>query len=201
MALDFAKIFEAGMDYSTYRQLIETLLAAGKTTGSDHSESMLHYTKMNIQRMNRLAQTVVLNDELLTTIAKVKGNFHFLVISEGWCGDAAQILPVFEKIISAAPEKFDLKIVLRDQNPELINQYLTNGGKAIPVLLILDENYHPVLPKWGPRPQILQQLLAGWKKESQDALLIATQLHGWYAKDKTKETQFELMRLLDQLAN
>lgn len=92
-----------------------------------------------------------------------------------------------------------MKIVLRDENLELIDNYLTNGGRAIPVLLILDENNNPILPKWGPRPQVLQKLLKQWKEESDDMGLIAEQLHGWYAKDKTQSTQAELTELLRQL--
>lgn len=197
--LNYSNIFDNGMNYSSYRELINSLFAEGKTTGDDHSEGMLHYTKMNNQRMNRVEKTTVLNDDLLEAISNVKENYNFLVISEGWCGDAAQILPVIEKIVGASNGKFDLKIVLRDKNLELMDTYLTNGGRAIPVLLVLDANKNSVLPKWGPRPQNLQALLKQWKQEIEDAGLIAEQLHGWYAKDKTQATQVELTELLRQL--
>lgn len=197
---NYSNIFDnEGLEYADYRKLIDNLLAVGETTGPDHSDAMLHYTKMNVQRMNRVDKTTVLNEEILKSIDKVKGKYHFLVISEGWCGDAAQIVPVINKIVTAAPEKFDLKLVLRDQHLALIDAHLTNNGRAIPVLLILDENKELVQPKWGPRPAILQTLLAEWKKESSDMMLIAEQLHGWYAKDKTQTTQKELVTVLKQL--
>jgi len=98
---NYSNIFDNdGVDYSTYRKLINDLLAEGKTTGPDHSEAMLHYTKMNVQRMNRVEKTTALMDELVKAIENVKGSYHFLVISEGWCGDAAQIVPVINKIVS-----------------------------------------------------------------------------------------------------
>ncbi len=198
--LNYGNIFDNdGLDYTSYRELVNKLLAEGKTTGPDHSEAMLHYTKMNVQRMNRVDKTTVLNAEMLKVIEQVKGKYHFLVISEGWCGDAAQIVPIINQIVLAAGGKFDLKLVLRDQHLPLIDAHLTNGGRAIPVLLILDENKELVLPKWGPRPAILQDLLVQWKKESSDMMLIAEQLHGWYAKDKTQATQQELTQLLAQL--
>ncbi len=197
---NYSNIFDNdGVDYSTYRKLINDLLAEGKTTGPDHSEAMLHYTKMNVQRMNRVEKTTVLMDELVKAIENVKGSYHFLVISEGWCGDAAQIVPVINKIVLAAADKFDLKFVLRDQHLSLIDHYLTNGGRAIPVLLVLDEDKNVILPKWGPRPAVLQGLLAAWKKENTDPILIAEKLHGWYAKDKTQTTQLELIELLKKL--
>ncbi|MBY0542531.1 MAG: thioredoxin family protein [Sphingobacteriaceae bacterium] len=197
---NYSDIFEnKGIPYANYREKITQLLSQGQTTGTDHSEAMLHYTKMNLQRMNRVEKTTVLNDQLLQVIDHLKGKYKFLVISEGWCGDAAQIVPVIDKIVSAMPDKFDLKLVWRDQNLELIDAHLTNGGRAIPVLLILDEKGDLVLPKWGPRPQILQDLLLNWKKETTDMQVIAEQLHRWYAKDKTQAIQKELTEVLSQL--
>lgn len=197
---NYRNIFDnQSLVYSGYRNLISDLLAEGKTTGSDHSEALLHYTKMNLQRMNRVEKTTVLSEALSLAIANVKGNYHFLVISEGWCGDAAQIVPVIEKIVSAAPDKFDLKLVLRDQHLPLIDANLTNGGRAIPVLLILDEDFNLVMPKWGPRPLVLQELMNVWKTESSDMMEIATKLHSWYAKDKTKAIQHELLALVKKL--
>ena len=198
--LNYSTIFDnEGLTYVNYRKLVDELLVAGKTTGHDHTEEMLHYTKMNVQRMKRVEKTTVLNDILLTIIEKIKHPYHFLVITEGWCGDAAQIVPVINKIISVAPDKFTLRLVLRDQNIPLIEAHLTNGGRAIPVLLILNENKELILPKWGPRPMLLQSLLAEWKKEYFDQMQIATLLHGWYAKDKTLTTQEELLGLLQKL--
>lgn len=197
--LNYSNIFDSGMNYSSYRELVHSLLLAGKTTGDDSSEAMLHYTKMNEQRMNRVEKTTVLTADVLSAIASIKKNYKFLVITEGWCGDAAQIVPVINQIVSAAPEKFSLKLVLRDQNLPLIDSHLTNGSRAIPVLLILNENNELVLPKWGPRPAALQALLAEWKSESSDMMVLAERLHGWYAKDKTLATQAELVEVLKKL--
>lgn len=199
---NYSNIFDnEGLTYTEYRGLVDKLLAVGKTTGSDDSEEMLHYTKMNVQRMNRVEKTTVLNDGLLTAIENVKGHYHFLVISEGWCGDAAQIVPVVDKIVSAAPDKFSLRLVLRDEHISLIDTYLTNGGRAIPVLLILDDDNELILPKWGPRPAALQSLRNQWKNEGLDSIKIGELLHGWYAKDKTREIQKELTLLLEKLIN
>ncbi|WP_235964583.1 thioredoxin family protein [Pedobacter gandavensis] len=197
--MNYSNIFDnEGISYADYRELVNELLSQKKTTGEDHSDAMLHYTKMNVQRMNRVDKTVTLNPDLLESLKNLKKQYRFLVISEGWCGDAAQIVPVFNKVATAFPEKISLKFVLRDQNLPLIDAHLTNGGRAIPVLLVLDEAGQ-VLYKWGPRPKVLQSLLAEWKKESTDMMLIAEQLHGWYAKDKTQSTQEELSALIQQL--
>lgn len=197
--LNYPQFFDDGIDFSSYRELIVNFLSKGKTTGTDHSEAMLHYTKMNIQRMNRVEKTTILHPDLLVAIEKIKGTYNFLVITEGWCGDAAQIVPVIHKIVSAVPDKFTLKLVLRDQNLPLIDAHLTNGGRAIPVLLVLDENKNLILPKWGPRPAVLQELMANWKKETSNMAIVSEKLHAWYAKDKTQAIQQELIQLLKKL--
>lgn len=200
--VNYHEIFEEqGLDYITYRALVDKLLAEGHTTGPDNSEDMLHYSKMNVQRMSRVDKTAILNEALTSTINNLKGKYKLLVITEGWCGDAAQIIPVFNKIALAEPSKFELKFVLRDKNLPLIDSHLTNGGRAIPVLIVLNETAEKVLATWAPRPQVLQTLLKEWKKETTEMLLIAEKLHGWYAKDKTQTTQAEISNLLKGLEN
>ena len=197
---NYSNIFDnEALDYASYREKVNQLLAQNKTTGTDHSEAMLHYTKMNVQRMNRVEKTTQLNEQILTVIANLKGKYKFLVITEGWCGDAAQIVPVIERIVLTAPNQFELRLVLRDENLPLIDAHLTNGGRAIPVLLVLGENGELLLPKWGPRPQILQNLMLDWKQESSDMEVLAEKLHSWYAKDKTQAIQQELTGVLKQL--
>jgi len=197
--INYNDIFNTeGLSYLAYRSLIDELLVAKKTTGTDHSDAMLHYTKMNVQRMSRVDKTVQLDPDLYSALNKVQGHYRFLVISEGWCGDAAQIVPVFDKIASTFPTKFDLRFVLRDTNLPLIDAHLTNGGRAIPVLLVLN-NSGNVVAKWGPRPQILKGLLDGWKSQESDMMALAEKLHGWYAKDKTRTTQEELAVLFTNL--
>ncbi|MEJ5994179.1 thioredoxin family protein [Pedobacter sp. Du54] len=197
---NYSNIFDnEALTYAKYRELVDDLLAVGKTTGPDHSEELLHYTKMNVQRMKRVEKTTILNDELLTAIDNVKQHYRFLVMSEGWCGDAAQIVPVIDKMVSAAPDKFSLRLLLRDQHLSIMDEYLTNGGRAIPVVLVLNDEGEVVLPKWGPRPAVLQSLRTAWQKEGLDSVKIGELLHGWYAKDKTQETQKEFAALLRKL--
>ncbi|MFC4212255.1 thioredoxin family protein [Pedobacter lithocola] len=196
--INYNEIFnEQGMDYLTYRALIDKLLLEGKATGDVTYD--LHYTKMNVQRMSRVDKTISLTNELTSTVEHLKENYKFLVITEGWCGDAAQIVPVINKIATASLGKIDLKFVLRDKNLPLIDAHLTNGGRAIPVLLVLNETGDKVLATWAPRPQVLQELLKEWRKETTEMTILSEKLHGWYAKDKTQSTQQELNQLLKGL--
>lgn len=197
--INYAQTYlEEGMGYEEYRELVDERLEAGETTSGDASQEMLHYTKMNVQRMNRLDKTVHLQEDLLQVLTGIKQKYHLLVISEGWCGDAAQIVPVFHKLEEAVPSKLDLRLVLRDQHLELIDAHLTNGGRSIPVLLVLNEAFELVV-KWGPRPAVLKPILEEWKKLSDNIMVVSEHLHAWYAKDKTQAIQQELLALFKSL--
>ncbi|WNJ16551.1 thioredoxin family protein [Pontibacter sp. G13] len=185
------------MDYSAYRQLIDELLEAGKTTGPKQSEELTGYTKLNVQRMNRLDKTVKILPEITMALEALNQPLTWLIITEGWCGDAAQIVPVLQKLTDATPN-IDLKLVLRDENPDLMDLYLTNGSKSIPKLIVLDEDYREIAV-WGPRPQSIQEVITDAKSRGIDMKEVIEKAHLAYARDKTRSTQLEMLQLLDQL--
>ncbi|MFN7099584.1 MAG: thioredoxin family protein, partial [Flavobacterium sp.] len=117
--------------YDGYKQLVTNLLLDGKSTGHIQSEDLTHYSQLNETRMKRLDKTIVITEAVAAQLKSIKQNYLFLVISEGWCGDAAQILPIINKMVNLAPT-IDLKIVLRDDNESLMNLFLTNNAKSIP---------------------------------------------------------------------
>ena len=132
-----ATILEQSYTYNDYRQLIDDLFDQHKTTGGDHSEAMLNYTKQNLARMNRLDKKSRLTDETLAQLAKINTPVIWLVITEGWCGDAAQIVPVLEHM-AKANSHIQLRFILRDKNLPIIDAFLTNGARSIPKILVLD---------------------------------------------------------------
>lgn len=176
--------------YDAYRTMLDTLMANGKTTGEDQSEAMIEYTKMNIVRMNRWDRTTKLNADLINLLAQAPKQ-RWLVLNEGWCGDAAQNLPVLNKM-AQLNENIDLQIILRDENLDIMDEYLTNGGRSIPKLISMNEN-NEILFTWGPRPQKMQDLVLAVKKEGGD---YAQEVHKLYAKDRTASLQSEFMDLL-----
>jgi len=176
--------------------MLDTLMANGKTTGEDHSEAMIEFTKMNIVRMNRWDRTAKLKDELIELLAQAPKQ-KWLVLSEGWCGDAAQNLPVLNKLAqatvsSSGAENIDLQIILRDENLDIMDEYLTNGGRSIPKLISISED-NEVNFTWGPRPNKMQNLVMSVKKEGGD---YATEVHKLYAKDRAASLQEEFISLL-----
>lgn len=183
------------ISYTAYRKLIKKLLADGKSTGMEQTEDRLTFSVLNDKRMDRLDKTLDISASTQNALGNLNKEFTLLVIAEGWCGDAAQILPIINKVAEAS-DKIDFKIVLRDENEDLMNQYLTNGSKSIPKVLILDQEYN-VLNSWGPRPTVASKMVMDYK--AQNGSLdeeFKKNLQIWYNKDKGNNTQNELLSLL-----
>ncbi|WP_117879712.1 thioredoxin family protein [Aureibaculum luteum] len=187
---------EKAISYSTYRELVTRLLKEGKATGVNQSEDLLHYSKLNNSRMKRLDKTISISESTVEALNDVNEKFVWLVLSEGWCGDAAQVLPVINKVAEAS-ENIELKIVLRDENEALMNQFLTNGGQAIPKLIMLNADTLEVLGTFGPRPAVATKMVAD-QKEKFGVLDTAfkEQLQNWYNTDKGKAIESDLLQLL-----
>lgn len=189
------KSINKAVSYSTYRTLIKGLLVEGKSTGSTQSEDLLNYSKLNDKRMDRLDKTIKLSEPTKEALDQLKSNYTFLVIAEGWCGDAAQVLPVLHKIADYS-NKITMKVVCRDENEELMNEFLTNGSKSIPKIIIVDEE-NTLINSWGPRPSIATQMVIDYKNNfgSLDAEF-KKDLQIWYNKDKGNNTQDDIVELL-----
>ncbi|MBA0882662.1 thioredoxin family protein [Flavobacterium undicola] len=183
--------------YSEYRKLVTDLLKEGKSTGDEQSEELTNYSSLNETRMNRLEKTMKISDENTNKLKSLNNEFIWLVISEGWCGDAAQLLPIFEKMNQAAEGKIDIRIVLRDDNLDLMNHFLTNKGRAIPKLIVINKKTSVALAHWGPRPKGAADLISNYRKEYKvfDET-IKTELQLWYLHDKGITTQQEIMDMM-----
>lgn len=182
--------------YKQYRSIIQDLLAQGKSTGDEQSDDLLHYSQLNETRMNRLDKTIQVSVENTKILTDNQTDYIWLVLSEGWCGDAAQILPILDKMASLS-SKIDLTIVFRDENPELMNLFLTNGGKSIPKMIILKKDTLEVVADWGPRPAAAVKLVLDYKaKHGVIDETIKTDLQMWYLHDKGISTQNEVLALL-----
>jgi len=182
------------LSYTAYRQLINDLLTEGKSTGTTEYPDYLQFSELNKSRMNRLDKTLKVLENNKQKLLKLTMSYTWLVISEGWCGDAAQILPVLNKLAEVS-DNIDLRIVIRDENLELMDQFLTNGNRAIPILLILDAEMN-VVNQWGPRPLTATQMVLDYKTKY--GLLDADfkiQLQTWYNENKGIEIQNEVMNL------
>ena len=186
---------QKAISYTSYRKLISDLIASGKSSGPIQSEDLLNYSKLNDRRMTRLDKTIQLSQETLLGLKKIDKPITWLVLTEGWCGDAAQTLPVINKIADES-DLITLKIIFRDEHEELMSHFLTNGGKSIPKLLVLNSE-NEVLNTWGPRPDKAAKMVQDYKnKHGQLDATFKQELQVWYNKDKGVNIQENMLGLL-----
>ncbi|MEQ1764744.1 MAG: thioredoxin family protein [Pyrinomonadaceae bacterium] len=189
------KYLEASMSFGEYRGLVERLVEEGKTTGPKQSESLANFTRLNLQRMNRLSKTIELGEEVKVAVGSNQRPQVWLVITEGWCGDAAQNIPIIEKI-AAESDIIETRYILRDENPELIDRFLTFGARSIPKVIASDADSHEILWTWGARPKAAQDLFLELREEGSEKSGIMERLQRWYNEDKGRSIQAEFMSLL-----
>ncbi|MEG0851150.1 MAG: thioredoxin family protein [Flavobacterium sp.] len=195
-----AKALFNSHSYAEYRKIVTDLLIEGKSTGDEQSESLTNYSKLNEARMNRLDKTIKISEEIISKLQNLNNHYFWLVISEGWCGDAAQILPILNKMAHDSNKKIDLRIVFRDENTELMDHYLTNGGRAIPKVIIVCKEAGIVRADWGPRPKGASELMENYKKEfGVIDEKIKTDLQLWYLADKGISVQEELVQIMENI--
>lgn len=185
---------DKAISYEIYRKIIDEALSQGKTTGPNQSEELTDYTKMNVQRMNRWDKTAHISTELHKALTSVSEKWIWLILSEGWCGDAAQNLPVIVKMAALNPN-IEVKLLFRDENLDLMDNYLTEGARSIPKLICLKKETLEELGTWGPRPAIAQAMVMEYKKTMEHKEL-AEKIHKWYAENKSVELQTEFLDLV-----
>ncbi|AOW17957.1 thioredoxin family protein [Polaribacter vadi] len=190
-----SKSLENTYTYQEYRDLVKDLLAEGKSTGPEQSDYILNYSKLNNSRMKRLDKTTKISDETAQEIQKLASPQTWLVLTEGWCGDAAQNLPVIHKM-AELNKNINLKLVLRDENLALMDLFLTNGGRSIPKLIALDTDNN-VIDTWGPRPKVATKMVADYKEKNGSLdPQFKEYLQVWYNKDKGLSTQEDFVSLI-----
>jgi Thioredoxin len=187
---------EKALTHAEYMKLIDGLLAEGKTTGENQSEDYVHFGKLNRQRIKRLEKTIHLNESLVKIAQNVERKMIWLSITEGWCGDAAQNLPAIQKIADESTN-IEMKYLLRDENLDLMDKYLTDGGRAIPIVICLDAETYEELGKWGSRPKAAQDYFLEMKSKGLEKAEMMENLQRWYNADKEQSLQLEFESLLN----
>lgn len=195
------EVFQQGLSYAQYRSLNEQLVAEGRTTGPNQSEAYLEYTRQNLQRMKRNEKVARAGaQEAANRLQSLTVSYHWLVFTEAWCGDAANLIPVLAQMADAS-ESLEMKLIMRDEHPELFEQFLTNGSRSIPKLVVIDPMSGEALGSWGPRPAEAQELVLRLKFEEKAPFQeLYRELTLWYARDKGRSTREEVVKLMEIIA-
>lgn len=184
--------------YAQYQSVSLTRFAAGKTTGEApevNTEFYLQYTKMNLSRTTRVERKTELTDDIKAALSAITEPQQWVVLVESWCGDVPHSLPILNKMSEYQP-LIKLYILLRDNNLDVMDAYLTNGGRSIPKLIALNNTLDTELFTWGPRPKVLQNQIDELKSAGLAYPEIAEKSQQWYNKDQGQEIQQELLSCL-----
>ncbi|MEM9325510.1 MAG: thioredoxin family protein [Bacteroidota bacterium] len=187
---------EKSLSYTEYNNLVERLVEEHKTSGPKQHEDLVYFTKLNAHRVKRLNKTIELTPDIEQLAKAVDSPQTWLVLSESWCGDAAQTLPLIHKV-AEANALITLRIVFRDEHLPLMDEFLTNGGRSIPKLLILNSELE-VQGTWGPRPEQAQALYNSWKNDPNKPPYreFQVEMQKWYLADKGVSTFQEISAVL-----
>ena len=184
------------MTYQDYRILVDNLSVEGKSTGPEQTEALTNYTVLNQRRMKRLDKTLKISKEVVEKINDFDKKVTWLVLTESWCGDAAQTMPMMNKV-AEHNDNISFKVILRDENLDVMNLFLTNNTISIPKLVMVEDATGEVLGDWGSRPKIASQMVIDYKNEHGELTPEFKQdLQVWYNKDKGQSTLKDLLKLL-----
>lgn len=183
--------------YDEYKKLVLACAEMNTTTGNEKSTERIAATKINAQRMKRIDKQIQIREKIVSLVKNNCVDLGWILLAESWCGDGAQNIPIIAKI-AALSDKIELKIILRDENPEVMDAYLSNGSRSIPKLICVNSNEKQEVGTWGPRPVKIQQMVREYKalnpNVSHDTFV--ENLHLWYAKDKGEALQDDFEQLL-----
>jgi hypothetical protein len=191
------EVIEKGLPYSEFVQFTQQLVEEKRTTGANQSEAYLEYTRMCLQRMNRWNKTSKVSAIMTQLMESIQEPQIWLVITEAWCGDGAQSIPYLAKLAELNP-KIKLRIIMRDEYPEIMDAYLTNGARSIPKLVAFTEDLKVELFTWGPKPLYLMNRHKEYKHDSKGLSYsgFLEEIHLWYAKNKNQDLEAELFPLI-----
>jgi hypothetical protein len=177
---DFKVMINKGMTYIEYFRSIEDLVSSQTTSGHDITTERVEFTKLNLHRMKRLNDAKFENTSIL-----LKTPIAAAIITEAWCGDSAQNIPWLEHFFNNCNPKITSKYFYRDEHPELMNQFLTNGSRSIPKCIFYNKQSGEVLGTWGPRPEEIKNWLAQLRSDNPDMPKHdwEIELHKYYTKN------------------
>ncbi|MBA9078844.1 MULTISPECIES: thioredoxin family protein [Rufibacter] len=188
------EVVAQSLSFAGYMDLVRHAVAQEKTTGLEQSAFLAQLTQNCLAIMERTYQTP-LQPDLVELVQSITTPQIWLVLTEGWCGDAAIHVPVLAAIAEQA-EHISLRTILRTEQPAVMEAYLTNGGKSIPKLIALHADTLQPLGTWGPRPQVLQEYVLELKQKELPLPEFIQKSLQYSEEDNGKSLQAELLHLL-----
>ena len=182
-----------GLTYAAYMDVMAEQAAAAPPADDAEAAEKIGYTKLNLHRSGRISRTWRPSEELAALAARLEPQL-WMALTEPWCGDSAQCLPCLAVLADSVPG-IDLRLLLRDDNLDIMDQFLTDGKRSIPPLVSFDACGDELF-RWGPRPAAAQVVVDGARSEGLEKPDIMERLHLWYGRDRGKQVDAELCAVL-----
>ncbi len=189
---------QAGLTSQQYHETLVQQASASEDGLNEEAAEKLQFTQLNLHRTERIARTFKVPADIQKLIAQIKGPQTWMLLTEPWCGDSAQCLPYISAM--AEPNKaITLRLILRDDNLDIMDDFLTNGSRSIPRLVIFDDEGNELL-QWGPRPKEAQAVFMEAKEAGMQKPEILEKLHLFYGRNRGAALLAEFRDILGELA-
>lgn len=188
------KYWDKAISFEEYFKKTEEIVNKNEADLTEEEKKMMDYYQLGVQRMSRMLKVYKPDEEQVNKLVAKNFKGKFLIISEGWCGDAGQTVPAVSLFFEG---KNEVRIIYRDENPDLIDQFLTNGTRSIPIVVVLDEN-NEVITHWGPRPAYGIELLKKHKSDPENypKEQFYNDIQVYYAKNRGVDVINEILDLI-----
>lgn len=187
---------EKGLTFEEFYARAETRMNA-----NDPEDRYASGRPLNHSRMARHLKTYEPSEAIMNVIADIPGAQTWVVITEDWCGDSAQTLPIVARI-AGLNSGIILRILDRDTYPDAIEGYLTNGARSIPIVIATQAGQagnSEELWTWGPRPDAAKPLVTSWKNEHETSTDWYPLLHTWYAHNAQTNVESDMLGRINAL--
>lgn len=183
-----------GMPYEDYLEYMKSLIEKSPELKDRKAIERHRYLTNNYRISLKIEENYTVSDNLKKLIEAITEPQLWMVLTEPWCGDSAQCLPYIAKF-ARCTSYIDLRILLRDKNLDIMDQYLTEGKRGIPKLVAFDQEGNELF-QWGPRPQGAANLFKKDRKAGLSKDAIMEKLHLWYAQFNSEVMEKEFEQLL-----
>ena len=189
------KYWEKSFSYQEYKSTFEAIIMRSENNIEASEKEMQHYYTLNWARSKRVEKVYTISDNAKSVLSGLTSKQKWIIITEAWCGDSSQSLPILAALAEYRPDCIEIRICSRDLYPELLELYKTNGSMGIPKLIAIDSNGKELFT-WGPRPTKAQEVFDALKHDKLEKSKIYEAMHLWYAKDKGQTVEKEIVSLL-----
>ncbi len=194
-AIDYKARIAEGLTYEAYLASWEAHMAMPLKGLDKNARKYLFYARYNAERSGKVESAYQMDEKLAKMIDSIDAPQDWLILTEDWCVDSAYALPIISKAGARNPH-INLRILLRDDNLDIMDQYLTDGGRSIPKLIAFGADGTELF-QWGPRPDALKQLRETWKAAGIEGPKLSEQGVVWYEAGGWQKVETELIDAID----